>query len=527
MATNTSALVARFARVYLTELPPTSTLTALANRVDTGGVTLSQLLLEFHRSADRSLGYADQLATLFFLALNRPPDLATFSAAMGLLEKGATMKDIASIALTFSGGQFNANQSNLQFFNKLAGQMFGSPSSVAEVSLFRSIFVGQLDAGTLTRAQLLVGACAYQHSQLKYKGDIDTSLIALAAGGREASAAELSLFRNDDPLPVIRQMLIGAGASAYGELPYFSVGTNDTGGSQLTVFGYITGDLTLNLLRKTSLITDKDPVANYSLVYSPDSGVSESIIKFKSSLLSNFDTVDFSGLDVENLSSVNFLAHDGGVEYTGANVPSSITGGAGNDVLTGGTDIDTFYGSAGEDTFTGGLGADVFVFAPSATYRASTSNVTSITDFGNDADKLNFNRLFGKLTAAANASLIQVDTTPTADQKTALAGLTANGVVLVNNSGDWLNALGNLKAATAANIASVFTGVTISDTTTNSKSYAVISYDIVNGADIWLVSNFTALGAIAASEIQLIGHIDPYANVDLLAQLTKSGSVVV
>jgi uncharacterized protein (DUF2342 family) len=108
-----------------------------------------------------------------------------------------------------------------------------------------------------------------------------------------------------------------------------------------------------------------------------------------------------------------------------------------------------------------------------------------------------------------------------------LAAIAANGVVLVNNSGTWLDSNGKLAAATAANIASVFTGVTITDATTNSKSYAAISYDILNGADIWLISNFTGLSAVTVGEIQLIGHIDSPANIDLLTYLRTSGTIVV
>jgi hypothetical protein len=213
--------------------------------------------------------------------------------------------------------------------------------------------------------------------------------------------------------------------------------------------------------------------------------------------------------------------------YLAADVPNTIEGGAGNDVLTGGLDKDTFYGTAGADTLTGAGGEDTFVFAPASVYRASTANITTIADFGNGTDKISFNRLFGKTATASNASLIQVDAAPTVAQQAALAAITANGVILVNNSGTWLNASNVLTPATAANIASIFTGVTITDTTTNSKSYVAISYDILNGADVWLISNLTGLAAVVASEIQHIGQIDGFANADLLTQLKASGSVVV
>ncbi len=527
MATDVSDLIARFARVYLTVRPSDGVLATLTARVEDGSITLAQQLLEFHQSADRTQGYADEVATIFFLVLNRPPDLKTFSYAMDFLESGGGLERLTALAMTVRGGQLNASQTNQQFVDKLATQMFAQPDLISGLAALKGVLVSNLNSGLLLRDQLVALASGYQHSQLKYKGDVDTSLIALAAAGREASAAELALYKSSSPLPAIRELLTGAGESPSGALPYFSLEKNANDEAQLTISGAIKGDLTLNLLRKTSILEDSDPISNYPLVYSPDAGVTESIVRFKSSLLSNFKTIDISGAGTEDLGSVIFVGHNTGQEYIGADVPNTIEGGTGNDTLTGGLDKDTFYGSAGADTLTGAGGEDIFVFAPASVYRASIANITTIDDFGDGADKISFNRLFGKTTAAANATFIQVDAAPTAGQQTALAGVTANGVILVNNSGTWLNSSNELTPATAANIASLFTGVTITDATTNSKSYVAISYDILNGADVWLISNLTGLSAVVASEIQLIGHINGYENVDLLTQLKVSGSVVV
>jgi Ca2+-binding RTX toxin-like protein len=229
----------------------------------------------------------------------------------------------------------------------------------------------------------------------------------------------------------------------------------------------------------------------------------------------------------KDIKSFNFVGHDSGFEFFGSTAPNTITGGAGNDRLQGGADKDVLYASGGIDTLVGKAGEDTFVLAPSGTYRANIASRTTISDFGDGTDKLNFTAFFGKTTASASATPIQVDAAPTGAQQTLLAGITANGVILINNSGTWLDSNGKLAAATAANIASVFTGVTISDATTNSKSYAAISYDISNGADLWLISNFTGLTAVTVGEIQLVGHIDSPANVDLLTYLKTSGSIVV
>jgi hypothetical protein len=527
MATDTSALIARFSRVYLTVRPSDGTLATLTARVADGSVTLAQQLLDFHQSADRTQGYADEVATMFFLVLNRPPDLKTFSYAMDFMESGGTLERLAALAMTVRAGQLNTSQTNQQFVDQLAIQMFAQPDMVSGLTALKGVLVSNLNSGMLLREQLVTLAASYQHSQLKYKGDIDTSLIALAAAGREASAAELVLFKNSTALPAIRSLLTNAGESPSGTLPYFSLGKNANNEPQLNVSGAIKGTLALNLLAKTSFLQDSALVSNYSLVYSPDAGVSESIVRFQSSLLSNFKTINFSGAEKKDLKAVDFVGHNSGLVYLAADVPNTIEGGAGNDVLTGGLDKDTFYGTAGADTLTGAGGEDTFVFAPASVYRASTANITTIADFGNGTDKISFNRLFGKTATASNASLIQVDAAPTVAQQAALAAITANGVILVNNSGTWLNASNVLTPATAANIASIFTGVTITDTTTNSKSYVAISYDILNGADVWLISNLTGLAAVVASEIQHIGQIDGFANADLLTQLKASGSVMV
>lgn len=524
MATDTADLITRFSRVYLENRPAEGTVSTLAARVDDQAATLSQLLLEFHQSGDRAQGNADELAKLFFIMFNRPPDYATFAYAMDLLEAGNSLAKLAELAMTVRGGQLNSIQSNQEFVNKLASQMFVDANLVPGLNSLLSVLVAQLTSGAITRGELLAAAAGYDHSQLKYRADIDTSLLVMAAAGREASRAELTQFRGDDPLPVIRELLLGAGELPFGELPFFSVGVTTNGDPSLTVSGSIVGSLDINLLAKTSVLTDSDPISNYKLIYSPDGGISESIIRFRSSLLSNFETLDVSAIATEDLTNIVVTAHNNGLEFKGADATNIVYAGAGDDTLVGGVAADTFYASAGIDTFTGNSGADVFSFAPAATYRANTRTTTSIEDFGNGADKLSLSRLFGKTTAAANVTPIQVDAQLVGVP--ALAALVANGVVLVNNSGAWVDGSGNLVRATTSNIAALFNGVTITDATTNSKFYSAITYDISNGADVWLISNFTGLTAVVEAEIQLIGHIDNYATTDLLTQLKTAGAIV-
>jgi len=349
-------------------------------------------------------------------------------------------------------------------------------------------------------------------------------LIVLAAVGREASTAEMELYSDISPMIAMRSVLVSSGELPFGNRPYFAIGVNADDNPQLTISGSVTGALLLNLNTKFSSIAG---VTNYVLVYSPDGGVSESIIRYQTSLLSSYKTLDCSGLSTTTLTNLTITLPNGGFEYIGANKPNTIYAGTGDDVVRGGSDADTLFAAAGEDSLTGGAGIDTFVLAPASTYRASAENITEITDFGFGTDKISFNRLFGKITAAAAVTPIQVDAAPTGAQITSLNAMAANGVVLIRNSGDWVDEDGFLTAATAENIATTFEDVVLTDTTTTSKSYAVISYDIVNGADIWLVSNFTGLTAIIESEIRLIGHIHGYEGIDLLTQLQTSGSILV
>jgi hypothetical protein len=524
MPTSTGDLIARFARVYLQNRPSESTLTTYASRVDSGGITLTQQLNEFHISGDRANGASDELASLFFILFGRAPDYATYVAGMNLLEAGMTLSEIAQLGMGIRGGQLNMSQSNRVFVDTLASQMYDEPQYVLGLTAIKNSLVQQLDLGIISRADLLARAAAYQDTQIKFRENIDTALIVLAAAGREASTAEMELYSDISPMIAMRSVLVSSGELPFGNRPYFAIGVNADDNPQLTISGSVTGALLLNLNTKFSSIAG---VTNYVLVYSPDGGVSESIIRYQTSLLSSYKTLDCSGLSTTTLTNLTITLPNGGFEYIGANKPNTIYAGTGDDVVRGGSDADTLFAAAGEDSLTGGAGIDTFVLAPASTYRASAENITEITDFGFGTDKISFNRLFGKITAAAAVTPIQVDAAPTGAQITSLNAMAANGVVLIRNSGDWVDEDGFLTAATAENIATTFEDVVLTDTTTTSKSYAVISYDIVNGADIWLVSNFTGLTAIIESEIRLIGHIHGYEGIDLLTQLQTSGSILV
>jgi hypothetical protein len=57
-------------------------------------------------------------------------------------------------------------------------------------------------------------------------------------------------------------------------------------------------------------------------------------------------------------------------------------------------------------------------------------------------------------------------------------------------------------------------------------TYYVLSYEAVNGADLWMVSNFSNVLNVSESEVKLIGHLDLNAFGNLWTALQVAGAVV-
>ena len=90
MASPNLPILSQAASVFLQVQPTASELTALALSVDQGVESLPQAILQLANSADRSVGNTDELARLFFMVLNRPPDLTTFSYSLALMGQGVS-----------------------------------------------------------------------------------------------------------------------------------------------------------------------------------------------------------------------------------------------------------------------------------------------------------------------------------------------------------------------------------------------------------------------------------------------------
>ena len=237
-------------------------------------------------------------------------------------------------------------------------------------------------------------------------------------------------------------------------------------------------------------------------------------------------------IDIENVTGSNYsdrLTGDGGDnELTGGGGNDSLYGGAGNDSLYGGTGNDTLIGGAGvdnftatsgNDVFTGGDGADVFTFAPSPIYLSGGSSLT-ITDFGRGSDTLSFGKLLN-LTKDAGSKV-----TPILATETTEAAMVNGDVKLIENNGVWTTGTGTsevARAATAADVMTLFGANKALANPTQTGKYVVLTADIRNGADVWLINNDTGVTAITdgtagPNEIFLIGHIDGSWNL-MLSQL--------
>jgi len=108
----------------------------------------------------------------------------------------------------------------------------------------------------------------------------------------------------------------------------------------------------------------------------------------------NVGTVSAIAGSVLNITGTGNVAIAGFTNAVNVNASShtgvlDITGSANADVITGGTGADVFRATAGGDTYTGGAGADTFIF--SAIGQASSTTLTTISDFVSGTDKLNVN----------------------------------------------------------------------------------------------------------------------------------------
>jgi hypothetical protein len=532
--------------------PSASELASWVARVDQGVVSLGQQILDISHASKRETSNTDELSRLFFVLFNRAPDLATFSEAMRLMEKdGWSLQGICRLGLSVSAGQLSDNLglTNRQFVDKLAVLMFKYPASISGMSALLDGCVTALNYGMMSRAQLLETAVQFDDPNVVYRDYIQPSLLYLAAAGREASWAELDSGKVLPEVTLTRQVLAAAGESAFATFPYYTVNSTSA-----TLSGTFTDAFEMNLNTHVSSLAAN---SQYKMFLLNAAGTTEQSKQYDATLLSGVRNLDASGLS-SAIKGFSVTASPAGSVIKAPDAKSTLTGGAGADTLTGGAGADVLIAGAGNDSLvggagddaltagagndslTGGLGKDTFTFADSNSLLVQ-GGVTTITDFGNDLDVLNLGVLQGNTAKPANVTLI----VGSSDRNSGFVSTKLavnNSVFLVNNTGNWVDtANSGLAPRTPAQIADLFTetyaiagppastgkrDVTFTKPPVLGATYYVISYEAVNGADVWMVSNFSNVLSVSESEVKLIGHLNlnPYGN--LWNALQVAGAVV-
>jgi hypothetical protein len=550
--TATSLLLTRASRVFLRDQPASSELAIWVARVDQGVVSLNQQIYDISHSSKRETSHTDELARLFFVLFNRAPDLVTFSEAMRLIEKdGWSFQRICSLGLSVSSGQISDSLglTNRQFVDKLAEIMFKSPANISGMPALLDGFVLLLNKGSMSRAQFLESAMQYDDPLVAYRSYIQPSLTYLAAAGREASWAELESGKSLPELVLTRQVLAAAGESPFASFPSYTVSSTTA-----TLNGTFTDTYEMDLGTYVSKLGTNN---QYKTFLINATGVTEQSRLYEPTLLGPVKSLNASGLS-SAIKGFTVTANATGSMITAPNAASTLNGGAGNDVLTGGSAVDVLTAGAGNDTLIGGpgddvliagvgndsltgeLGKDTFTFADSNSLRLQ-GGVATITDFGNGLDVLNLGVLQGNADKPANVTLI-VGSSDRSSGFVSTKAAVNNSVLLVNNTGTWVDtASSGLTKRTPAQIADLFTetyaiagppastgkrDVTFTKPPVYGSTYYVISYEAVNGADVWMVSNLSNLLSVSASEVSLIGHIDLNGFGNLWTALQVSGAVV-
>lgn len=550
--TATNIILARAARVFLQVQPTATELATWVARVDQGVASLNQQIVDISHATQRTTSNADELARLFFVLFNRAPDVTTFTEVMKMMDTGGySFQQICQIGLNVGSSRLSSSLklTDRQFVEQLASAMFKYPSNIAGLSAQVDLLVNALASGSMTRAMLLESAMRYEDSALSYSANIQPSLLYLAAVGREPSPAEIEAGKLLPELVMTRQVLAAGGEAPFGAFPIYTTGTAGT-----TLTGTFTDAYAMDLNTYQSTLGTN---SNYRLFLLNTTGTMEQSKLYDTTLLSSVKNLNASSLS-SGIKGFTVTANSAGSSITAPNANSTLIGGAGNDVLTGGAGADVLTAGAGNDTLSGGAGADVlnagvgvdtltggagkdtFTFIDSNALLAQ-GGVTTITDFGNELDVLNFGVLQGNAGKTANVKLI-VGSSDRNSGFIATKSAVHNSVLLVNNTGNWVDTAGNdLTPRTPAQIAELFTetyeiagppqstgkrDVTFTTPPVLGSTYYVISYEAVNGADIWMVSNFSNLLSVNASEVKLIGHLSLNTHGNLWNALQVAGAFV-
>jgi len=491
----TKTTVSNFYKVLTLVQPSESFLTAQALRVDSGTATLGETLKSVYQSPSFGQSPADALARIFFLAYDRAPDASTFAVGMQLMRDGLTLSDISRFVLTLPGLPLSNDglPSSLAFTLTLVTRALGAGNWLTLASNLAT----DLDAGSYSRGQLLAAVAGIQNLPGVPEANVETALMYLAGAGREASSIEM-LHASATTAGRIIEALNVAGLSATGGYAALTL-TNEA----LTLSSELTADLVWDLSKPSFKLGGS---STFKVFYSLDEGLSGSVASFSNSLVGAVTTLDAH--EASGKGKITFTGSNKVANYFWAPAAgSTATGGLGQDTLIGGDGTDVFTATAGNDVLTGGLGDDKFILAASTVYQTGTS-MTTITDFGNGKDTLDFSRLLNKTFDVSALAAILASSTA--------AVVAANGSVsLVANNGVWVDGVGTslvARAATATDVAALFGAGMVFAAPTQAGKLVVITADTRNSADVWMVLNSTDVthvtdGTTGPAEVFQVAHL--------------------
>ena len=512
MATKTDgslAVLSRFYEVLSLEQPSSSVLEAMATRVDNGTATLGQALKTLYLSPTVQQGPAADVARLFFLVFDRAPDPALYASVMGYLRSGGRMEDVAAVALAIPGLPLsNAGASeHADFVQALLLRGVG----YVDASL-ASQLTDALSQGLMTRAQMLSVVASKHGVAVAPPVRVETALLYLAAAGQEAKALQLDAAGVDLDARIIDALAVAGLSATGGSLALSRIGNT------LKLYGDMADNLSLDASSGVYKLGGKTA---FKVFYSPDGGLSGSVVDFHKLMVDGVSHIDASSLVgkgkltvlASSMQPISLVGPDAGVVVTGS------SGGA--DRLVGSVGADTIYLSAGGDVVTGGAGDDRFVLPLSSVFQAGSAPVT-ITDFGNGKDLLDFSKLLNK--SVDISKLVAY----LADDPRGLAVVNGS-VTLVENNGMWVTGSGSSLAsrpATAADVAALFgnAGTSLFIQPTAVSKSVLITADTRSSADVWLLLNSTDVrnitdGTSGPQEIFHVAHLEGSWNVTLVGAI--------
>ncbi len=516
MATATSDLIDRAVSVYLPGGMSEAEKSALVYRVTEGHTTPVAALNSIAMSGYRGSGDADELARLFFLVFNRPPDLATFQIGIEALGQGISLGAICNAIINWGTSVFTASQTNQAFVDTLARQMFADPSAVVGLFLVKADLTAQLNNGAVSRVALLEAASRLSSAAVKYEASVEAALAIVVGAGREATSEDLYSLQGLSGMSLMRTALTIGGETPYGTQPYFSVS-----GDTLTVSNELSETFTFNLQLGT--VSNADSSA-FSHIISRDGGLTESPTTYKPGVISGVTNINLAQVGGEGLNHLVY-ASNGGSSIVGANVASRLYGSSGIDVINGGQGADVILGNGGADRLTGGEGADTITggdgadqidlteeiaAADTVKLGAIAASADTITGFVTGSDKVDLSAALAATTLTVGAQIAY-----TAEKANNIAALTAAAdidapVYYIANTagGTGVMTLAEIEAAIVAGSAAIGEAVVLIDDGASTHIYADLEADSVpvTGAGTGLIllgtlSGVTGVAALATGDL--------------------------